>query len=126
MCLIVVGPGGNHCCNQMVAGFFFGLSVGYCESVGLFGLAHTISVLLFVLTLLDHCGTVIVPWGYHGPGFEPNRFRGGITLQQLVWEIIAFHINNCCLYVSFIFWYAVFSGHVEVRHYRTYMEALKL
>ncbi len=116
MCFIVIaGPGGrragpNHCCNQMLAGFLFGATAGYCDCVGSIGLAQTISVLLFILTVLDHLCIIMVPWGYHGPGFERGRFRRGITFGKLLWEIVAFFINNCCLYLSFIFWYMVFSG----------------
>ncbi len=114
MCVVVAGGDGNHLGNQCAAGFLFGLVVGYCESVGLFVLAHSMVVVLLVLTILDHLCVVFVPWGYHGPGAEPNRFRAGITMQQFVWEIFAFFINNCCLYLSFLFWYGIFSGHTIV------------
>ncbi len=118
MC-IVVGPADpGHWCVQILAGFLFGLAVGYCESLGLFGLAHTITVTLFILTLMDHFGAIVVPWGYHGRGYEPGRFRRrGISMGELIWELIAFIFNNCVLYVSFVMFYALFSGHVVVsRH----------
>ena len=127
---------GQHVVNQFVGGFLFGLLVGVCDQLGFFGIARIICVFLLIVTLLDHCGSfnkcfynvcahsssflqqlglVMVPWGYHGPGYGPGRFNGVIlTMEQFLLEIIGFLVNNCIFYISFVFWAAIFSGRIIV------------
>ncbi len=114
MCLVVANDQ-NHIANQCVAAFLFGAIVGYCDHIGMFQLARTLTLMLLVLTILDHLTVILVPWGYHGPGFEPGRFQGrAMTMEQLVVEILGFFINNLCLYFGFIFWYGLFSGRTYI------------
>ncbi len=91
---------------------FFGLIVGFSEAMGLRGFGYLISTIVFTLTLMDHFCVMFVPWGFHGPGFEPYRFQGGITFDRLIWEFSAFFMNNCVIYLAYLFWYGIFSGHV--------------
>ncbi len=113
MCIIVADAGYSHFWNQFFAGVLFGCTSGYLHQIGFFALSNLISTLLLILTILDHLGVVLMPWGYRGPGTEPGRFRGPMTLNQLGYEFFSFLLNNVLLYVTYIFCYAVASGHLQ-------------
>ena len=113
MCIIAAQPqGAGHVWNQFLAGLFFGLTSGYAHHTGHTFAANCISSFLLVITVLDHLGVILVPWGYRGPGTEPGRFRGAMTLDQLVYEFFAFLVNNVTLYVTYILFFLVGSGHL--------------
>ncbi len=115
MCIVVTPAGHSHYWNQLFIGVIVGCAAGYAHGVGFYSLANLLTTLLLILTILDHLGVILVPWGYRGPGTEPGRFRGGaITVDQLGYEFLNFLINNCVLYVTYAVFYALSSGHLII------------
>ncbi len=103
---------GAYCCSQLAAGMLFGFVAGKLFRMGCSGLANVISTLVLVLTILDHVRVVNVPWGYKGPGTEPERFRGGVGPAGACYELFFFLANNLLLYATYVFFFAVGSGHL--------------
>ncbi len=102
--------GKQHMVNQVIGGLIFGIITGVCARLGLFGLSAIASILLFLLTLLDHLGSIQVPWGWHGAGSGPGRFNRNLSFGDILWEFLSFIINNIILYITFIIVYELVVG----------------
>ncbi len=104
--------GGNHIINQFAAGVIFGVAAGFFSNRNLFAVTNCISGALVVATLLDHLGYMFVPWCWHGPGSEPDRFK--LTLSDITYEMFIFCLNNFIVFVVFIVVYQITVGRIPI------------
>ncbi len=125
MCYVLTGQ--SHCCNQLFFGLVLGAAAGYFSHIGLLLLGHLIGYVVLVATVLDHLTVLLVPWGYRGPGAEPDRFAGGaappVTAGLVGIELLCFLRNNAVLGMAFAMAYALCSGYVVVtKAWRIYLQ----